>query len=65
MAEKRNAHRIWLESQKERGYSLELRAAGTIILEYLKFWIVDWTNLAQEIDQWRELLNTVINFPIP
>jgi hypothetical protein len=26
---------------------------------------MDWTDLAQDRDQWRDLVNTVMNFQIP
>jgi hypothetical protein len=27
--------------------------------------IVDWMHLAQDRDHWRDLVNTVINLPVP
>jgi hypothetical protein len=49
MGEKRNAYRILVE--------MALREIG---------WDgVDWIDMAQDRDQWRALVNTVLNLPVP
>ena len=35
IAEKRNAHRVWLESLKQRGRLGDLRVSGRIILKWM------------------------------
>jgi hypothetical protein len=34
-------------------------------LKEIEWYDMDWINLAQDRDQWRALLNTVINFRVP
>jgi hypothetical protein len=54
----------WWESQKERprrrwteNIKMDLREIG---------WDgVDWIDMAQDKDQWRALVNTVLNLPVP
>jgi hypothetical protein len=50
--EKRNAYRILVGNIK-----MDLREIG---------WDgVDWTDMAQDRDQWRALVNTVVNLRVP
>jgi hypothetical protein len=53
----------WWESQKIRDHWEDKEVSGWIILK----WILercdgmDWIDLAQDRDQWRALVNTVMN----
>jgi hypothetical protein len=59
---------IWLEYQKERDHYEDIDLGGRIILE----WILEigWSgmdsiDLAQDRDQWRALVHTVMNLQVP
>jgi hypothetical protein len=63
-------HRIfWLKNPKGRDYSEDLGVDGKIILDWVLGKIgwdgVDWMHLAQDRDQWRVLVNTVMNLQVP
>jgi hypothetical protein len=54
----------WWESQKKR----DLDVGGRIlewILREIGWGGMDWIDLAQDRDQWRALVNTVMNFRGP
>jgi hypothetical protein len=57
----------WWESQKERDHWEDEDVDGRTILK----WILeredgmDWIDLAQDRDQWRALVNTVMNLRVP
>jgi hypothetical protein len=68
MGEKRNAYRILVgksEGKRPQGrgrrrwvhnIKMDLREIG---------WdVVDWINMAQDMDQWRALVNTVLNLRV-
>jgi hypothetical protein len=57
----------WRESQKERDHWEDQDVGGWTILKWiLERWDgVDWMDMAQEIDQWRALVNTVLNLRVP
>jgi hypothetical protein len=57
---------FWLENLKGRHHFEDLGVDGKIFLE----WIyggkrVDWMYLAEDNDQWRALVNTVMNLWVP
>jgi hypothetical protein len=58
---------FWWERQKERDHQEDLDIGGRLILR----WILEredgmvWIDLAQNRDQWRALVNTVMNLRVP
>jgi hypothetical protein len=52
--------RFWWENQKERDHWEGLGISGRIILE-TGWGGMNWYCLAQDRDQWRALVNTVMN----
>jgi hypothetical protein len=70
MGEKRNACiGYWWESQKERDHWEDEEIVGWTILKCILREIgrddVDWIGMAQDSDQWRAPVNTVMNLPVP
>jgi hypothetical protein len=57
----------WWESQKERVHWEDLDVGGWIILNLREIaWDdMDWIDLAQDRDQWKALINTVMNVRVP
>jgi hypothetical protein len=51
----------WWESQKESAHWEDQDVGGWIILK----WILDWIDLAEDWNQWRALVNTVMNLRVP
>jgi hypothetical protein len=53
----------WWESQKERDHLEDQDVVGWTILKWiLDGWNgVDWIDMAQDSDQWRAVVNTVLN----
>jgi hypothetical protein len=58
---------FWWESQKERDNWEILDVGERIILKYiLTGWgSMDWIDLGQDRDQWRALLNMIMNLRVP
>jgi hypothetical protein len=58
-----------LENLKRRDNSEDQGIDGRIILEWIfremKLEGVDWMHLAQDRDQWRAVVNTVMNLRVP
>jgi hypothetical protein len=56
----------WWESQKERDHLEDQDVGGwTMDLREIGWDGVNWIDLAQDKDQWRALVNTVMNFRVP
>jgi hypothetical protein len=59
----------WWESQKERDHWEDQDVGGWIILKWISREIgwdgVGWIDMAQDRDQWRVLVNTILNFRVP
>jgi hypothetical protein len=67
---KRNAYRVLVGKQKERDYWGDLDVGGRLIKMDLRerergWGDMDWINLAEGRDQWRALVNTVMNLWVP
>jgi hypothetical protein len=55
---------FWLESQKERDHEEDQHVSGWIILKLIiqiGWGRMDWIHLAEDTEQWRALVNTVMN----
>jgi hypothetical protein len=59
----------WWESQKKRDHYEDQDVGGWTILKWIlreiKWDGMDWIELAQDRDQWRALVNTVMNLRVP
>jgi hypothetical protein len=59
----------WWESQKERDDYENQDVGGWTILKWILREIgwdgIDWIDVAQDRDQWRALVNTVLNLRVP
>jgi hypothetical protein len=64
---KRNAYRFRRERQKERDQWENTYVDRRVILylREIEWGGIDWIRLAQERDQWRALMKTVVNLRVP
>jgi hypothetical protein len=56
---------FWWESKKERDHWEYLDGGGRVILKWIReirWGGMDWIDLAQDRDQWRTVVNTVMKF---
>jgi hypothetical protein len=54
------------ESQAERDHQEDQNVGGWILLKWIIEWDgLDWIDLAQDRDQWRALVNMVLNLQVP
>jgi hypothetical protein len=69
MGEKRNAYRILVGKTEEKRSVARQRCRWVddieMDLEDIEWGCVDWIDLAQDGDQWRALVNMVINLQVP
>jgi hypothetical protein len=69
MEEKRNAYRILVAKPKVKRVLGKQRHRWVdnikIDLREIEWGGMDWIDLAQDRDQWRALVNTVMNFGVP
>jgi hypothetical protein len=69
MGEKRNAYRILVEEPEGQRplEKLRRRLMDNIKMDFREIgWDgMDWIDLAQDRDQWRTLVNTVMNLRVP
>jgi hypothetical protein len=66
--EKRNAYRILVEKPKESDHYEDLHIGGRTILKLfleIRCDNMDWRDLAQDRNQWRAPVNTVMNLWVP
>jgi hypothetical protein len=61
--------RYWWESQKERDHWEDQDVGGWTIIKWILIEIewdgMDWIDLVQDRDQWRTLVNMVMNLRVP
>jgi hypothetical protein len=65
--EMRNAHKILVgEHERKRSLGRHRRRWEDITIDLTEVWWedVDWINLAQDRDQWRAVVNTVMNLRV-
>jgi hypothetical protein len=56
----------WWESQKERDHWEDQDIGGRTILKRRIGWYgMDWIDVAEDRDQWRAAVNTVMNLGVP
>jgi hypothetical protein len=54
----------WWENQKERDHLEDQDVDGWTILKWILEGL-DWIDMAEDMEQWRALVNTVLNLRVP
>jgi hypothetical protein len=62
--EKRNSCRILVRKQKVRDHWEHQDVGGCTILKWMEWDGMDWSDLAQDRDQWRAVVETVMNLRV-
>jgi hypothetical protein len=57
--------KFWWESLRGRERFEELDVYRRIILKRILRKVVDWIHAAQDRDQWRAVVNTIMNLRVP
>jgi hypothetical protein len=57
----------WWESQKKRDHWEDQDVGGQTILKWIlqRYDGMDWIDLAQDMDRWSAVVNTVMNLRVP
>jgi hypothetical protein len=55
----------WWENRKERDHWEDQGVGGWVDLREIGWDGMDWVDVAQDRDQWRALVNTVMNLKVP
>jgi hypothetical protein len=63
--EKRNASRILVGKPEGKRHYEDLNVGGRMDLREIGWGGMDWIDVAQDRDQWRVLVNTVMNLRVP
>ena len=65
---RREVHAVWWTNLRAGDYLKDPSVDGRIILKWICERLdgcMDWINLAQDRDRWRDLVNVVMNFQVP
>jgi hypothetical protein len=69
MGESRGIYRVLVGNLRERDHVEDPGVDWSIILRWIvrkwDVWGMDWIELAQDRDSWRELVNAVMNLRVP